>query len=71
MHAAFLDEEDARFEVVSASEKRGSLLAGISLGGKAGGVNVRVGYPGLFNGDGATHNASFRITMPLGGSLGN
>ncbi|MCF2515925.1 autotransporter outer membrane beta-barrel domain-containing protein [Sphingomonas sp. G124] len=66
--AAFLDDRDGSFEVVSASEKRGSLLAGISLGGRAGGVNVRVGYQGLFNGDGATHNATFRIIMPFGGN---
>ena len=66
--AAFLGDQDGQFKVVSASESRGSLLAGISLGGKAGGVNVRVGYQGLFNADGATHNATFRIIMPLGGN---
>jgi outer membrane autotransporter protein len=66
--AAFLGDQDGSFNVVSAGEKRGSLLAGISLGGKAGGVNVRVGYQGLFNGDGVTHNATFRITMPFGGN---
>ena len=65
--AMFLDDPDARFEVVSAAEKRGSLLAGISLGGKAGPVDVRIGYQGLFNGDGATHSAGLKLTLPLGG----
>lgn len=67
-HTTFLGDEDGRFQVVSASEKRGSLLTGVSLGGTAAGVNVRVGYQGLFNGDSATHNAGFRLTLPLGGN---
>jgi hypothetical protein len=65
--AAFLGDEDSRFEIISSAEQRGSLLAGLSLGGKAGPVNVRIGYQGLFNGDGATHNAGVRLSLPLGG----
>ena len=65
--AAFLGDPNSRFEIVSAAEKRSSLLAGVSLGGRAGPVDVRIGYQGLFNGDGATHNAGLRLTLPLGG----
>lgn len=65
--ASFADEDGSDFDVVSAAEKRGSLLAGLSLGGKAGPVDVRVGYQGLFDGNATSHSASFRIILPLGG----
>lgn len=64
--ASFLGDEDGLFEIVSAAEKRGSLLAGISLGGKAGPVDLRVGYRGVFNGDATSHNANLRIILPIG-----
>ncbi len=66
--AAFADQAGSDFELVSAAEKRGSLLAGISLGGKAGPVDVRVGYQGLYGGSSKSHSASFRVILPFGGN---
>src|SRR4029079_304300 len=37
------------FDIVSASAKRGTILAGVSIGGKVGMADVRVGYEGEFN----------------------
>lgn len=54
------------FTTVSSVEKRGSVLAGASIGGKVGKVDVRVGYTGLFDGQSTSHNANFRLTLPLG-----
>ncbi|MEO8175503.1 MAG: autotransporter outer membrane beta-barrel domain-containing protein, partial [Sphingomicrobium sp.] len=49
--AAFLGDNDCAFDIISEGGKRGAFLAGLSLGGKAGPVDVRVSYQGLFNGD--------------------
>lgn len=65
--ASFADEVGSDFSIVSAAEKRGALLAGVSLGGKAGPVDVRVGYQGLFDGNVNSHSASLRIVLPIGG----
>jgi trimeric autotransporter adhesin len=65
--AAFAAEAGSDFEVVSAADKRSSLLAGLSLGGKTGQVDVRVGYQGLFDGNSTSHSGGVRIIMPLGG----
>ncbi len=67
VNAAFGDEAGSDFEIVSAADKRGSLLAGLSLGGKAGPIDVRVGYQGLFDSNSKSHSASFRVILPLGG----
>jgi hypothetical protein len=64
--AAFAAEEGSGFEIVSSAEKRGSLLAGLSLGGKVGPVDVRVGYEGLFDGNATSHNGNIRFVLPLG-----
>lgn len=67
VEAAFAEEAGSDFDLVSAAEKRGSLLAGVSVGGKAGPVDLRVGYQGVFDGNATSHNANFRIILPLGG----
>jgi outer membrane autotransporter protein len=66
--AAFIGDTDCDFDIVSASEKRGAFLAGLSLGGKYGPVDIRVGYEGLFNSDVKSHAGNFRIILPFGGS---
>jgi outer membrane autotransporter protein len=63
---AFAGQEGSGFEIVSAADKRGSLFGGLSLGGRVGKVDVRVGYQGLFDGNSTSHSGSFRIILPLG-----
>ena len=53
--------------IVSAAQKRGTFLAGVSVGGKLGPVDVRIGYEGEFNGDVTSHSGNFKIVLPLGG----
>jgi hypothetical protein len=65
--ACFVDDPACEFDIVSASEKRGSILAGLSIGGKAGPVDVRIGYEGLFNSDVRSHSGNFKIVLPFGG----
>ncbi|MEO6255928.1 MAG: autotransporter outer membrane beta-barrel domain-containing protein, partial [Sphingomicrobium sp.] len=65
--AAFLGDNDCAFDIISEGGKRGALLAGLSLGGKAGPVDVRVSYQGLFNGDVTSHSGNFKIVLPFGG----
>jgi hypothetical protein len=65
-NATFAAEEGSGFEIVSAAEKRSSLFGGLSLGGKVGSVDVRVGYQGLFDGNSTSHSGNFRIILPLG-----
>jgi len=55
------------FDVVSASQKKGAFLAGLSVGGKVGPVDVRIGYEGEFNGDITSHSGNFKFVLPLGG----
>jgi outer membrane autotransporter protein len=55
------------FDVVSASQKKGAFLAGLSVGGKVGLVDVRIGYEGEFNGDITSHSGNFKFVLPLGG----
>ena len=66
---AFLCQTDTEceFDVVSASEKRGTFLAGLSVGGKVGPVDLRIGYEGEFNSDIRSHAGNFRVILPLGG----
>jgi hypothetical protein len=66
--AMFLNDEDCAFDIVSEAEKRGAFLAGLSIGGKAGPVDVRVGYQGLFSGQATSHAGNFRLILPLGGT---
>jgi outer membrane autotransporter protein len=55
------------FDIVSASQNRGTFLAGLSVGGKMGPVDLRIGYEGEFNGDVTSHSGNFKIVLPLGG----
>jgi outer membrane autotransporter protein len=66
---AFLCQTDTacEFDIVSAAEKRGAILAGLSVGGKLGPVDLRLGYEGEFNRDIRSHAGNFRIILPLGG----
>jgi hypothetical protein len=55
------------FDIVSSGEKRGTFLAGLSIGGKIGWADLRIGYEGEFNGDVKSHSGNFRIVVPIGG----
>ena len=45
----------------------GPFLAGVSIGGKIGPVDLRIGYEGEFNGDVTSHSGNFKFVLPLGG----
>ena len=64
--AAFLGDATG-FRIVSQEEKRDAALVGLSLGGRVGAVDVRIGYEGVFAGRQTDHVGSFRIVLPLGG----
>ncbi len=49
--AAGIGGEDAEFAIISASQKRGTFLAGLSIGGKLGPVDLRIAYEGEYNSD--------------------
>ena len=66
--AAGIGGEDAEFTIVSASQKRGTFLAGLSIGGKLGPVDLRIGYEGEYNGDVTSHSGNFKLVLPLGGA---
>jgi uncharacterized protein with beta-barrel porin domain len=55
------------FTIESAAQKKGSFLAGFSLGGKLGSVDVSIGYEGEFNGDVTSHSGTFKFVLLLGG----
>jgi hypothetical protein len=65
--AAFLGDSASDFDIVSAGQKRGSVLAGLSVGGRLGPVDLRIGYQGEFNGDVTSHSGNFKLVLPLGG----
>jgi trimeric autotransporter adhesin len=65
--AFFNGDTECDFDVVSAAQKRGTFLAGLSIGGKLGPVDVRIGYEGEFDGDVTSHSGNFRFVVPLGG----
>ncbi len=66
VNAFFLGDEDCDFDIVSEEDKRGAFLAGLSLGGKAGPVDVRVSYQDLFSGQSTSHSGNFKLVLPLG-----
>ncbi len=66
-NAAFLDDRDCDFDIISAAQKRGTFLAGLSVGGKMGPVDLRIGYEGEFNSDVTSHAGNFKFVLPLGG----
>ena len=55
------------FDVVSANASRGTFVAALSVGGKLGRADVRIGYEGELNGDVYSHAANFRLVLPFGG----
>ncbi len=65
--AFFNGDTDCDFDVISAAQKSGTFLAGLSIGGKLGPVDVRVGYEGEFNGDIRSHSGNFKLVLPIGG----
>ena len=65
--AAFNGDTACDFDIVSASQNRGTFLAGLSIGGKLGAIDVRIGYEGEFNGDITSHSGNFKFVLPLGG----
>jgi len=65
---AFLDGDTAAgFDMVSSAQKRGSLFAGVNVGGRIGPVDVGIGYEAEFNGRVTSHSGSFKLVLPLGG----
>ena len=66
-HGWFTPDPANDFDIVSASQKKGTFLAGLSVGGKIGPVDLRIGYEGEFNGDVTSHSGNFKIVLPLGG----
>jgi uncharacterized protein with beta-barrel porin domain len=65
--AFFNGDSDCDFGIVSAAQKKGTFLAGLSVGGKVGPVDLRIGYEGEFNGDVTSHSGNFKVVLPLGG----
>jgi hypothetical protein len=65
--AFFTPDPENNFDVVSAAQRRGDFLAGISVGGKLGPVDVRVGYEGEFGGGITSHSGNFKFVLPFGG----
>ena len=66
-HGWFTPDPENDFDIVSASQKKGAFLAGLSIGGKMGPVDLRIGYEGEFNGDVTSHSGNFKMVLPLGG----
>ena len=67
VHEWFTPDPENDFDIISASQKRGTFLAGVSVGGKLGPVDLRIGYEGEFNGDIVSHSGNFKFVLPLGG----
>jgi trimeric autotransporter adhesin len=65
--AFFTPDPENNFDIASATQKRGEFLAGLSVGGKLGSVDVRLGYEAEFNGDVMSHSGNFKFVLPLGG----
>ena len=65
-NADFLDSADCNFDIVSASEKRGAIVAGLTIGGKLGFADLRIGYEGAYNGDVTEHAGFLKVVIPLG-----
>ncbi len=60
-------EADSDFDIVSMAENRGSILAGLSIGGSLGRADLRAGYSGAFNDDARQHSGFLKLVLPLGG----
>ncbi|MFL6735440.1 MAG: autotransporter domain-containing protein [Sphingomonas sp.] len=66
-HGWFTPDPENDFDIVSSAQKKGTFLAGLSVGGKVGPVDLRIGYEGEFNGSVTSHSGNFKIVLPLGG----
>jgi hypothetical protein len=66
-HGWFTPDPENDFDIVSAAQKKGTFLAGLSVGGKMGPVDIRIGYEGEFNGNVTSHSGNFKFVLPLGG----
>ena len=66
--AAFNGDTDCDFVIRSAAANRGTFLAGISVGGKIGPADIRIGYEGEFNEDITSHRATSRLSCRLVGA---
>ena len=66
--SALFGDTSNDFDVVSASQDRGTFLAGVGVGGRVGPVDLHVAYQGEFNNDVTSHSGNFRITLPFGGA---
>ena len=66
--ARFLDSDSAAesFGLVSAPAGKGELLAGLSVGGRLGRVDLRIGYGAGFNSEVMSHAGNVRLVLPLG-----
>ena len=68
LHGAFNGDTDLRVRHRCRHRpSRGTFLAGVSVGGKIGPVDIRIGYEGEFNGDITSHTGNFKVVVPLGG----
>jgi len=56
------------FSIISAAQKRDSYIAGLSLGGTIGRMNVSVSYEGEFSSDVTNQSGSVKLVLPLGHS---
>jgi trimeric autotransporter adhesin len=66
-HGWFTPDPENDFDILSSAQKKGTFLAGLSVGGKMGPVDLRIGYEGEFNGSVTSHSGNFKIVVPLGG----
>lgn len=66
LDAAGRGHGDSGFEIVSMTQKRGALLAGLGIGGKLGTVDLRVSYQGAFTSDMKEHGGLLKLVVPLG-----
>jgi outer membrane autotransporter protein len=67
--AFFTLDPQNRFDLVSAAQGRGGFLAGLSVGRKLGGVDVRIGYEGEFGGGVTSHSGNLKLVVPIGGHV--
>jgi outer membrane autotransporter protein len=64
--ANFAGFADCDFDIVSAEEKRDAVMAGLSIGGKLGPADLRIGYLGAFNSDYTEHSGYLKVVVPIG-----
>jgi hypothetical protein len=67
--AAFLGDKATEFNIISATQKPNAVLAGASIGGRVGRVDVRIAYEGAFNSSYQEHSGLLKAVLPLGGHV--